>query len=83
MATRDNIRYYISIPININLSMISSDDLVLSAHTKRTIYYNGPELFNKFCTSPDFNCSIHTFKKHLKEKMSLTYRNRIDLHLVW
>ena len=33
--------------------------IVLSAHTKRTIYYNGPVPFNKFCTSLD---SIHTFK---------------------
>ena len=33
--------------------------IVLSADTKRTIYYNGPVLFNKFCTSLDYHIDVH------------------------
>ena len=44
--------------------------MVVSAHTQSTIYYNGPVVFNKLCTSMNLNCSIHTFKKHLKKKLS-------------
>ena len=44
--------------------------MVVSAHTQSTIYYNGPVVFNKLCTSMNLNCAIHTFKKHLKKKLS-------------
>ena len=45
--------------------------LVEITQVKNSIYYCRPMLFTKLCTGMELNCSIDSFKTHLKNKISL------------